>query len=39
VERDVLHGVDDDALPPEAAAAHDELLRQMLDLDHPPALR
>ena len=38
-ERDVLDRIDDNALAAEAPAAHDELLREVLDLDHPPALR
>ena len=39
VERDVLDRIDGHALAPEAAPAHHELLREVLDLDHPPALR
>ena len=35
----LVHGLDDVPLAAETSAPDDELLAELLDLDHPPALR
>jgi len=38
-QADAAHRLDDAPFAPEASAPDDELLREAVDLDHPPALR